>query len=172
MIAFLPRRKAFNFMAAITICSDFGAPQNKDSHCLHSFPIYLAWSDGTGCYDLSFLNVELEANFFTLLFHFHQEALYFFTFFHKGGVTCVSEIMIFFLAFLIPACASSSLAFGMMYSVYKLNKQHDNIQPWHTPFPIWNQSIVSPTICHEVKGLDAMIFFFWMWNFKAALSLS
>ena len=29
-----------------------------------------------------------------------------------------------------------------MYSVYKLNKQGDNIQPWHTPFPIWNQSVV------------------------------
>ena len=29
-----------------------------------------------------------------------------------------------------------------MYSAYKLNKQGDNIQPWHTPFPIWNQSIV------------------------------
>ena len=43
---------------------------------------------------------------------------------------------------LIPACASSSLAFRMMYSAYKLNKQGDNIQPWHTPFPIWNQSIV------------------------------
>ena len=23
-----------------------------------------------------------------------------------------------------------------------LNKQGDNIQPWHTPFPIWNQSVV------------------------------
>ena len=30
----------------------------------------------------------------------------------------------------------------MMYSAYKLNKQGDNIQPWHTPFLIWNQSIV------------------------------
>ena len=29
-----------------------------------------------------------------------------------------------------------------MYSAYKLNKQGDNIQPWHTPFPIWNQSLV------------------------------
>ena len=26
-----------------------------------------------------------------------------------------------------------------MYSAYKLNKQCDNIQPWRTPFPIWNQ---------------------------------
>ena len=29
-----------------------------------------------------------------------------------------------------------------MYSAYKLNKQGDNIQPWYTPFPIWNQSVV------------------------------
>ena len=30
----------------------------------------------------------------------------------------------------------------MMYSAYKLNKQDDNIQPWSTPFPIWNRSVV------------------------------
>ena len=30
----------------------------------------------------------------------------------------------------------------MMYSAYKLNKQGDNIQPWCTSFPIWNQSVV------------------------------
>ena len=35
-----------------------------------------------------------------------------------------------------------SLAFHMMYSAYKLNKQGDNIQPWHTPLPILNQSAV------------------------------
>ena len=28
----------------------------------------------------------------------------------------------------------------MLYSVYKLNKHSDSIQPWHTPFPIWNLS--------------------------------
>ena len=27
-------------MAAIIICSDFGAPQNKVWHCFHCFPIY------------------------------------------------------------------------------------------------------------------------------------
>ena len=31
----------FNFMAAVTICSDFGAPPNKVPHCFHCFPIYL-----------------------------------------------------------------------------------------------------------------------------------
>ena len=34
------------------------------------------------------------------------------------------------------------MEFLMLYSAYKLNKQGDNIQPWRTPFPIWNQSIV------------------------------
>ena len=29
VITFLPRSKHLNFMAAVTICSDFGAPQNK-----------------------------------------------------------------------------------------------------------------------------------------------
>ena len=29
-----------------------------------------------------------------------------------------------------------------MYSAYKLKKQGDNIEPWHTPFPIWNQFVV------------------------------
>ena len=52
------------------------------------------------------------------------------------------RLLIFLPAILIPAFASSSPAFLMMYSAYKLNKQGDNIQPWCTPFPIWNQSIV------------------------------
>ena len=30
-----------------------------------------------------------------------------------------------------------------MYSAYKLNKQDDNIETCRTPFPIWNQSVVS-----------------------------
>ena len=51
------------------------------------------------------------------------------------------RLLIFLPAILIPACASSSLAFHMMYSAYKLNNQGDNIQPWHTPFPTWNQFV-------------------------------
>ena len=51
------------------------------------------------------------------------------------------RLLIFLPAILIPACASSSLAF-MMYSAYKLYKQGDNVQPWHIPVLIWNQSVV------------------------------
>ena len=52
------------------------------------------------------------------------------------------RLLIFLPAILIPACASSSLAFCVIYSAYKLNKQSDNIQPRRTPFPIWQQSVV------------------------------
>ena len=38
---FLPRSKRLNFMAAVTICSDFGAQENKICHCFHFFPFYL-----------------------------------------------------------------------------------------------------------------------------------
>jgi len=51
-------------------------------------------------------------------------------------------LLIFLPEILIPACASSSLAFHMTYSACKLSKQGDNIQPWRTPFSVWNQSIV------------------------------
>ena len=54
VITFLPRSKRLNFMATVTICSDFGAQKNKVWHCFHCFPIYLPWSDGTRCHDLKF----------------------------------------------------------------------------------------------------------------------
>ena len=47
------------------------------------------------------------------------------------------RLLIFLLAILIPACASSSPVFLTMYSACKLNKQGDNIQPWRTPFPMF-----------------------------------
>ena len=52
------------------------------------------------------------------------------------------RLLIFLPTILIPACASSSPAFCMVYSAYKLNKQGDNVQHWCIPFPIWNQSVV------------------------------
>ena len=52
------------------------------------------------------------------------------------------RLFIFLPVILIPVCASSNLAFCMMYSAYKLNKQGDNIKSLCTPFPLWNQSVV------------------------------
>ena len=41
VIAFLPKSKHLNFMAAVTVHSDFGGQENKVFHCFHFFPIYL-----------------------------------------------------------------------------------------------------------------------------------
>jgi len=62
---------SFNFMVAVTICSDFGAQENKVSHCFHCFPIYVPWSDGTGC-DVLLFEYWVLSQFFTLLFHLHH----------------------------------------------------------------------------------------------------
>ena len=43
--------------------------------------------------------------------------------------TYTIHLMIFLPGIIILACASSSPAFHMMYSAYKLNKQGDGIQP-------------------------------------------
>ena len=52
------------------------------------------------------------------------------------------RLLILLLAISIPPWDSSSPAFHMIYSAYKLNKQGYNIQPWHVPFSILSQSIV------------------------------
>ena len=48
-------------MASVTVCSDFGAYENKVCHCFYFFPIYFPWNDGTGCHDLSFWTVAHQA---------------------------------------------------------------------------------------------------------------
>ena len=131
----------YTFIVLVAICSDFGNQSNKICHGFHCFAIYLPWIDGTRFHDLHFLNVEFLANFFTLTFIkrlFSSSLL--------SAIRVVSSLylrlLILFPATLILACASFSPAFHMMYSAYMLNKQDDNIQPWCTPFPIWNQSVV------------------------------
>ena len=52
------------------------------------------------------------------------------------------RLLMFLQPTLIPACVLSRPAFYVMYSAYKLNEKSDNIQPWHIPLPILNQSVV------------------------------
>ena len=126
VITFLPRSNCLLISWLQSPSAVIGAPKNKVSHCFHSFPIYLPWIDGTGCHDLSFLNVDFKPTFslssFTFIKRLFSSSL--------SAITVVSSaclrILIFLPAILIPACASSSLAFHMMYSAYKWqNKQGD-----------------------------------------------
>ena len=41
-----------------------------------------------------------------------------------------------------PMYISTPTLYCLSHQGSKLNKQDDNIQPWHTPFPIWNQSVL------------------------------
>ena len=52
------------------------------------------------------------------------------------------RLLMFLLPILIPACNPSSLAFLMMCSAYRLNKQGGSRQPCCPPFSILNQSVV------------------------------
>ena len=52
------------------------------------------------------------------------------------------KLMIFLPAILISSYGSSNLAFLMMYSAYKLNKQSDSIQPCLNSFPNFE-----PVVC-------------------------
>ena len=56
------------------------------------------------------------------------------------------RLLIFLPAILISVWDSPSLVFLIRYSAYKLNKQGDNIRPWHTLFSILNQSIESGSV--------------------------
>ena len=67
------------------------------------------------------------------------------------------SLLLFLPAILISACDPSSLEFHIMYSVYKLNKQADNIHSWHTPFPISKQSIVPCLVLTIASGFFVVV---------------
>ena len=59
VIAFLPRSRHLLISWLQSLSTEIWEPPKiKVSHYFHCFPIYLPWSDGTGCCDLRFLNVE------------------------------------------------------------------------------------------------------------------
>ena len=58
VIAFLLRSKCLLISWLQSPSAVILEPPKIVCHCFHCFPIYLPWSDGTRCHDLSFLNVE------------------------------------------------------------------------------------------------------------------
>ena len=58
VITFLPRNKHLLISWLQSPSAVILQPKKIVWNCFHCFPIYLPWSDGTGCHHLSFLNVE------------------------------------------------------------------------------------------------------------------
>ena len=130
-------------MTAVTICSDFGAQENKIYHCFHFSPSICHEVMGLDAIILVFWMLSFKSAFSLFSFSLIKRL------FSSSSIYAIRVesyvylmLLIFFLTILIPTYDSSSPAFHMMYSAYKLNKQGDNIQTWCTPFPIWNQSVV------------------------------
>ena len=129
-------------MAAVMVHMDFGARENKICHCFHFSPSICHEVMGPDVMIFVFWMLSFKPTFsvssFTFIKRLFSSSL-------LSAIRLVSSaylrLLIFLPAILIPAYASSSPEFLMMYSAYKLNKQGDNIQPWRTPFPIWNQSV-------------------------------
>ena len=117
---------SFNFMAAVTVCSDFGAQESKVCHCFHFFPPI--------CHEV--MDRMPWSSFFCMLSFQPAFSLSSFTFINRlfsssslYAIRMVSfaylRLLIFLLTILIPACASSSLVFRMMYSAYMLNNHSE-----------------------------------------------
>ena len=142
VITFLPRSKRLLISWLQSPSAMILEPQNIKSASLHCFSIYLSWSNGTRCLIFVFWILSFKQTFSLSSFTFIKRLFSY----SLSAIRVVSSaylrLLIFLPAILIPAYASSSPEFLMMYSAYKLNKQCDNIQPWCTPFPIWNQSLL------------------------------
>ena len=130
-------------MAVVTSCSDFEAQENKVCHCFHCllqlFALkwwdWMPWSSFFECWVLSqLLHSPLSPSL--------RGSLVLLCFVPSVGSFLYLRLLKFLLAILIPTCDWASIAFCIMNSALILNKQGNNIEPWHTPFPISNHSIV------------------------------
>ena len=119
VIAFLPRSKhlLISWLQSPSVML-LEPPQNKVCHCFHCFPIYLPWSKGLDATIFVFWMLSFKPTFSLSSFTFIKRL---FSSSSLSAIRVVSfaylRLLIFLPAILIPACASSSLAFHMMYSV-------------------------------------------------------
>ena len=130
VIAFLPRSKCLFISWLQSPSTVILKPKKIKYHCCHFVPFYLPWSDG----------LDTMISYFLMLIFKPTFSFYFFTlirrFFSSSSLSPIRvvssaylSLLIFLPENLIPSCASSSTAFHIMFSAYKLNKQGDNLQP-------------------------------------------
>ena len=105
-------QESSNFMTTITVCSDFGAQENKICHCFFHFPLSI-WHEVMGLdamilvfWMMSFKPVH-SSSFILIKRLFSSSSL--------SAIKLVSSaylrLLTFLLTILIPTCASSIQAF-------------------------------------------------------------
>ena len=132
VIAFLPRS---NHLLILWLQSPstviLESKKRKSVTVSPPFPLYLPWSDGAGCPVLAFLilsfKLALSLSSFTLIMRpFSSSLLYVI----RVVSSTYLRLLIFLLPILIPTCNSA-------YRLKNESREH-----CHTPFSIWNQSVV------------------------------
>ena len=131
-----------NFMAVVPIHSDFGAQENKICHCFHVFPFMYYEVMGPNAMILVFTILSFKPGFLSSLSPSSRGSLVPLHFLPLEWYHLHIRLLMFLPPILIPACNSSSLAFLIMRSAYRLNKHGDIRQPCHNTFSILIQSIV------------------------------
>ena len=120
-IAFLPKSKYLLISWLLSPSAVILEPQ-----------IYLPWSDGTGCHDLCFWMLSFKLAFSLSSFTFIKRL---FSSLSLSTIRVVSSaylrLLIFLPEILISACASSSLAFYIMFSSIQFSHSvmSDSLQP-------------------------------------------
>ena len=107
VIALLPRSKCLLISWLHSPSAVILEPKKINCHCFHYFPIYLPWSNGTGCHNLSFFECWVLSQLFRS--HLPLSSIgsqFLLTFCHKGGVICISEVID-----ISPSNLDSSLCF-------------------------------------------------------------
>ena len=141
VIAFLPRSK--HLLVSWLQSPSAGILEPKKTEVSYCFPSTFHEAMGLDAMILVFWTLSFKPAFWLSSFTFIKRL---FSSSSHSAIRMVSsaylKLFIFLPEILIPAYASSSPAFLVMYTVFKLNKQGDNVQPWHNPFLTRNQFVV------------------------------
>ena len=127
VIAFLPRSKQLLISWLQSPSAVISEPKKRKSVMISTFPVYLPWSNGTRCHDLSCFEFWVSCQFFHItLSPSSRNSL---VPLHSAIRVISSTVLWLLMEILIPACDSSSPALLMIYSAYIVNEQGHNIQP-------------------------------------------
>ena len=122
-------------MAAVTIHSDFGTQENKICWCLCFSPSICHEVMGQDDMILVFWMLSFKSAFLLSSFTLTKRLFSFSLLYAiRVGVIFIPEVIDISPSNLDSSLLFMQLVFCMMYSAYKLNKQGENIYPWHTPF--------------------------------------
>ena len=119
-------------MAAVTIHSDFRIQENKSATLSIFSPFFYCEVMGLNAMILFLQILSLSQLFHSPLSPPSRGSLVPLCFLPLGWYHLHTWGYWYFSPILVPTCDLSSLEFCMIYSVYKLNKQGDNIHPQST----------------------------------------